>query len=167
MRRAAIAAARAELPVYCDASHDLGSREADLPVTKRPSNDTPHARPGHAPDTVFLHGLEVDCVIGIWDWERQFKQTLEIDVDLATDTRQAARSDSIADTIDYKAVTKRILQLAETGGFLLVEALAEAIAQAVLTEFDVPWTRIRINKKCAVRQVREVGVLIERARPVG
>ncbi|HMM76187.1 MAG TPA: dihydroneopterin aldolase [Gammaproteobacteria bacterium] len=117
-------------------------------------------------DTVFLHGLEVDCVIGIWDWERQFAQTLEIDVDLGTDIRKAAQSDSIDDTVDYKAVTKRIMQLAETGGFLLVEALAEAIAQAVLTEFDVHWTRIRINKKSAVRQVREVGVLIERARRV-
>ncbi len=113
---------------------------------------------------MFLHGLEVDCVIGIWDWERQFKQTLEIDVDLATDLRTAAQSDAIADTIDYKAVTKRLIQLAETGGFQLVERLAEALAQAILTEFDVAWTRIRINKKSAVRQVREVGVLIERAR---
>jgi len=135
-------------------------------VTKKGSDIVPHARPAHAMDTVFLHGLEVDCVIGIWDWERQFAQTLEIDVDLGTDIRKAAQSDSIDDTVDYKAVTKRIMQLAETGGFLLVEALAEAIAQAVLTEFDVHWTRIRINKKSAVRQVREVGVLIERARRV-
>ena len=116
-------------------------------------------------DTVFLHGLKVDCVIGIWDWERQFRQTLEIDVDLGTDISKAGKSDSIDDTIDYKAVTKRIMKLAETGGFLLVEALAEAIAHAVLTEFDVRWTRVRINKKSAVRQVREVGVLIERPRP--
>lgn len=134
-------------------------------MTKTPQPLAPHARPADAPDTVFLHGLEVDCVIGIWDWERQFAQTLEIDVELATDIRKAAHSDAIDDTLDYKAVTKRIMQLAETGGFLLVERLAEAIAQAVLTEFDVPWTRVRINKKSAVRQVREVGVLIERARP--
>lgn len=135
-------------------------------MTKKDSDIVAHARPAHAMDTVFLHGLEVDCVIGIWDWERQFAQTLEIDVDLGTDIRKAAQSDSIDDTVDYKAVTKRIMQLAETGGFLLVEALAEAIAQAVLTEFDVHWTRVRINKKSAVRQVREVGVLIERARRV-
>ena len=135
-------------------------------MTKNHSDIAPHARPAHAMDTVFLHGLEVDCVIGIWDWERQFAQTLEIDVDLATDIRKAAQSDSIEDTVDYKAVTKRIVQHAETGGFLLVEALAEAIAQAVLTEFEVHWTRIRINKKSAVRQVREVGVLIEGARSV-
>ncbi len=115
-------------------------------------------------DIVFLHGLKVDAVIGIWDWERQFKQTLEIDVDLGTDISKAGRSDSIDDTVDYKAVTKRIMKLAETGGFLLVEALAEAIATAILSEFDVFWIRIRINKKSAVRQVRDVGVMIERAR---
>lgn len=133
-------------------------------MTKTASPNVTHARPAHAPDTVFLHGLEVDCVIGIWDWERQFKQTLAIDVDLATDIRNAAQSEAIEDTIDYKAVTKRIMQIAETGGFQLVETLAETIAQAVLSEFDVPWTRVRINKKSAVRQVREVGVQIERAR---
>lgn len=134
-------------------------------MTKENSTPAARARPAHAPDTVFLHGLEVDCVIGIWDWERQFKQTLAIDVDLATDIRRAARSDSIADTVDYRAVTKRIARLAETGGFQLVETLAEAIAGAVLSEFDVPWIRVRINKKSAVRGVREVGVSIERARP--
>jgi dihydroneopterin aldolase len=117
-----------------------------------------------AMDIVFLHGLKVDAVIGIWDWERQFKQTLEIDVDLGTDISKAGRSDSIDDTVDYKSVTKRIMKLAETGGFLLVEALAEAIAAAILAEFDVFWIRVRINKKSAVRQVRDVGVMIERAR---
>jgi len=117
-----------------------------------------------AMDIVFLHGLKVDAVIGIWDWERQFKQTLEIDVDLGTDISKAGRSDSIDDTVDYKAVTKRIMNLAETGGFLLVEALVEAIAAAILAEFDVFWIRVRINKKSAVRQVRDVGVMIERAR---
>jgi len=133
-------------------------------VTKTTAQGTPGVRPAHAMDTVFLHGLKVDCVIGIWDWERQFKQTLEIDVDLGTDISKAGRSDSIDDTVDYKSVTKRIMHLAETGGYLLVEALAEAIAHAVLTEFDVHWTRVRINKKSAVRQVRDVGVLIERTR---
>ena len=117
-----------------------------------------------AMDIVFLHGLKVDAVIGIWDWERQFKQTLEIDVDLGTDISKAGRSDSIDDTVDYKAVTKRIMNLAETGGFLLVEALVEAIAAAILAEFDVFWIRVRINKKSAVRQVRDVGVMIERSR---
>ncbi|MBU6190655.1 MAG: dihydroneopterin aldolase [Betaproteobacteria bacterium] len=116
-------------------------------------------------DIVFLHGLRVDAVIGIWDWERQFKQTLEIDLDLGTDIRPAARSDSIDDTVDYKAVTKRVMRLAEEGGFLLVERLAQTIADTLFAEFGILWVKIRINKKSAVRQVRDVGVQIERTRP--
>lgn len=116
-------------------------------------------------DIVFLHGLRVDAVIGIWDWERQFKQTLEIDLDLGTDVRPAARSDSIDDTVDYKAVTKRVMRLAEEGGFLLVERLAQTIADTLFAEFGILWVKIRINKKSAVRQVRDVGVQIERTRP--
>ena len=118
-----------------------------------------------AMDIVFLHGLRVDAVIGIWDWERQFRQTLEIDLDLGTDIRAAARRDSIDDTLDYKAVTKRVMRLAEDGGFLLVERLAETIADTLFAEFGVLWVKIRINKKSAVRQVRDVGVQIERTRP--
>ena len=116
-------------------------------------------------DTIFLSGLTAECIIGIWDWERQFRQTLEIDLDLGTDIRQAARSDSIDDTLDYKAVTKRVMRLAEEGGFLLVERLAETIADTLFAEFGVLWVKIRINKKSAVRQVRDVGVQIERSRP--
>ena len=118
-----------------------------------------------AMDIVFLHGLRVDAVIGIWDWERQFEQTLEIDLDLGTDIRPAARSDSIDDTIDYKSVTKRVIQLTQTSGFLLVERLAETIADTLFAEFGVLWVKIRIYKKSAVRQVRDVGIQIERTRP--
>jgi 7,8-dihydroneopterin aldolase/epimerase/oxygenase len=131
----------------------------DMPATQTSSTG--------AMDIVFLHDLKVDAVIGLWDWERQFKQTLHIDVDLGTDISAAGRSDSIDDTVDYKSVTKRIMQIAETGGFLLVEALAEAIASAILTEFNVKWLRLRINKKSAVRQARDVGVMIERMRVAG
>ncbi len=116
-------------------------------------------------DIVFLHGLRVDTVIGIWDWERQFKQTLVIDLDLGTDITPAARSDAIHDTLDYKSVSKRVAYLVENGGFLLVEALAENITSTLFAEFAVSWIRLRINKKSALRQVRDVGILIERTRP--
>lgn len=115
-------------------------------------------------DLVFLHGLRVDTVIGIWDWERRIKQTLVLDVDLGTDIAKAGASDSISDAVDYKAVTQRIQKLAQESSFLLVEALAEAIASALLSEFEVRWVRVKINKKAAVRQVRDVGVVIERGQ---
>ncbi len=114
-------------------------------------------------DIVFLHGLEIDTVIGIWDWERRIKQPLIVDLDLAADVARAARSDSIDDTVDYKAVTQRILRIAGDHEFLLVETLAEHIAATILEEFDVPWLRLKINKRGAVRQARDVGVIIERA----
>ncbi len=115
-------------------------------------------------DVVFLHGLKIETVIGIWDWERRLKQTLILDIDMGADLSVPGRSDSITDTIDYKAVTKRIFKLADDSAFLLVEALAETLAQILLTEFQLPWVRVKINKQGAVRQVRDVGVLIERRR---
>ena len=115
-------------------------------------------------DIVFIHGLKVDAVIGLWDWERQFKQTLVIDLDLGTDIRAAAASESITDTIDYKSVSKRVAQLAEEGAFQLVETLAQRIAELLLGEFDRPWVRVKVNKRSAVRTARDVGVIIERSR---
>lgn len=115
-------------------------------------------------DVVFLHGIRIETVIGIWDWERRIKQTLILDIDMGADLSRAGHSDAIEDTIDYKAVTKRILKLADERAFLLVEALAETLAQILLAEFGIKWVRIKINKKGAVRQVRDVGVIIERGR---
>ena len=113
-------------------------------------------------DIVYLRDLKVDCVIGIYDWERRIRQTLYIDIDMATDIRKAAASDDIKDTLDYKAVSKRIQQFVGESGFQLVETLAEKIADIILKEFPVPWVRVRINKKGAVRNAGAVGVVIER-----
>ena len=113
-------------------------------------------------DTIFLHALKVDAVIGIWDWERKIRQTVVIDLDMAADIRKAAASDDVADTLNYKAVAKRVIDLAETSGFQLVETLAEGVADIVRNEFDVPWVRVKINKPGAIRGSRDVGVIIER-----
>lgn len=117
-------------------------------------------------DIVFLHDLKVECVIGIFDWERRIKQTLHVDLDMAADVRRAAASDAIQDTLDYKAVAKRVMEFASNSRFQLVETLAEKIAGIVLTEFQVPWVRVRINKQGAVRNADGAGVVIERgAKP--
>lgn len=113
-------------------------------------------------DIVYLRDLKVDCVIGVYDWERRVRQALYIDIDMATDIRKAAASDGIQDTLDYKAVSKRIQQYVGDSSFQLVETLAEKIAGMVLQEFPVPWVRVRINKKGAVRNADAVGVVIER-----
>ena len=114
-------------------------------------------------DIIFLTGLTTDCIIGIWDWERKIKQKVVIDLEMSTDIRKAAASDHIDDTLDYKKVSKRLLQFIGDSEFQLVETLAERIAELVITEFSVPWVRVRLNKQGAIRGSRDVGILIERS----
>jgi dihydroneopterin aldolase len=113
-------------------------------------------------DIVFIKELEIETVIGIYDWERKIRQTISIDLDMATDIRKAAASDHIDDTLDYKAVAKRLIAFVEESRFELVEALAENICEIVMQEFGVPWVRLTLNKPGAVSGSRSVGVIIER-----
>ncbi|MEM9057458.1 MAG: 2-amino-4-hydroxy-6-hydroxymethyldihydropteridine diphosphokinase [Pseudomonadota bacterium] len=113
-------------------------------------------------DKIFLTDLTVEAVIGIYEWERKIKQTLHIDLEMAADIRRAAASDSIEATVNYKAIAKRLLAYTADSEFQLVETLAETLAGIVTEEFGVPWVRLRVNKKGAVRHARDVGVVIER-----
>lgn len=117
-------------------------------------------------DIIFLRGLQIETVIGIYDWERKIRQTVVLDLEMAADIRKAAATDAIEDALDYKAVSKRLITFVEESSFLLVETLAEKIAAILLDEFDIPWVRLSLNKKGAIRGASDVGVLIERgARP--
>jgi 7,8-dihydroneopterin aldolase/epimerase/oxygenase len=113
-------------------------------------------------DIVFLNDLRVQTVIGIFEWERRIQQTVAFDLEMAHDLRAAARSDSIEDCLDYKAVAKRVIGLVEASEFHLVEALADAVARTLIAEFQLPWIRVTLNKPGAVRGSRDVGVRIER-----
>ena len=113
-------------------------------------------------DIIFIRELRVDTVIGIYDWERKIKQTVCIDLEMGTDIRPAAATDDIGQTLNYKAVAKRLIRFVEDSEFLLVETLAERIADIVRDEFDVPWLRLTLSKPGAVRGSRAVGVTIER-----
>jgi 7,8-dihydroneopterin aldolase/epimerase/oxygenase len=113
-------------------------------------------------DKIFLSALTVECIVGIWEWERRVKQTVIIDLEMATDIRRAAASDRIEDTIDYKRVAKRLLAYVGESQFNLVETLAEHIARVVVTEFGVSWVKVRLNKQGAIRGARDVGIEIER-----
>ena len=113
-------------------------------------------------DIIYLNDLRIDTVIGIFDWERRVKQTISLNIEMATDIRKAAASDTIEDTLDYKSVAKRIITFVEESEYQLVETLAERICEIILTEFNVPRVKLRLNKQGAVRGARDVGVLIER-----
>lgn len=116
------------------------------------------------PDIIFLGGLTTECIIGIWDWERRVKQKVVLDLEMAADIRKAAASDSIEDTLDYKKVSKRLLQFVSDSQYQLVETLTDRVAELIVTEFDVPWVRVRLNKQGAIRGSRDVGILVERRR---
>lgn len=113
-------------------------------------------------DIIYLHALKIDCVLGIWDWERRTTQTVTFDLDMAADVRQAAASDRIEDTVNYKAVAKRLTAFVGASEFQLVETLAEKTAELILSEFPIRWVRVRVNKKGAIRGAADVGVIVER-----
>jgi dihydroneopterin aldolase len=113
-------------------------------------------------DIIYLKALKIDTVIGIFDWERQIKQTVVLDLEMATDIRKAASTDQIEDTLNYKAVSKRLIDFVQNSEFQLVETLAERITEIVLTEFSVPWVRLKLDKSGAIRGAQGVGVIIER-----
>jgi len=117
-------------------------------------------------DIIYLHDLKIDTLIGIYEWERRIKQTVSLDLEMATDIRRAAASDSIDDTLNYKAVAKRLIQFVGDSQFQLVETLTEQVADIILQEFDVSWVRVRLNKKGAVRYAGDVGIIIERGNRV-
>jgi dihydroneopterin aldolase len=113
-------------------------------------------------DVVYLKDLRIETVIGIYDWERQIKQTVVLDIEMASDIAAAAATDSIEDALNYKSIAKRLIDFVGNSEFQLVETLAERIAQIIITEFHVPWLRLQVNKQGALRGARDVGVIIER-----
>jgi dihydroneopterin aldolase len=115
-------------------------------------------------DKVFIESLEIEALIGIYDWERRIRQPLSFDLEMAFDNRVPAASDDIRDTLDYKAVSKRLVAFVSESGFGLVETLAERCAAMVLAEFKVDWLRLKLGKPGAVRGAKSVGVIIERTR---
>jgi dihydroneopterin aldolase len=115
-------------------------------------------------DKVFIEALEIECVIGIYDWERSIRQPLSFDIEMEFDNRKPAATDDIADTLDYKAVSKRLIQFVSESSYGLVETLAENCARIIVEEFGVQRVRLKLSKLGAVRGARAVGVIVERSR---
>ncbi|WP_130617342.1 dihydroneopterin aldolase [Dyella amyloliquefaciens] len=113
-------------------------------------------------DIVFIEDLRIDAVIGIYDWERRVRQTLSFDIEMAFDNTVPAASDDIAHTLNYKDVSKRLIDYVGASSFGLVETLAERCASIIREEFGVAWVRLKLSKPGAVRGAKAVGVRIER-----
>lgn len=118
-------------------------------------------------DIIFITDIRAEALIGIYDWEREIRQLVILDLELGGDCARAAKTDAVEDTLDYKAISKRVASFVESSTFQLVETLADRTAAMIMEEFGVPWLRLRLNKKGALRDAGDVGVLIERGQRSG
>ncbi len=115
-------------------------------------------------DRILISDLLVRCIIGVRDEERREKQDVVINLSLFADLTKPGKSDRIEDAVDYSAVKKRVLRMAENSQFFLVEALAEAIAEICLEQPAISRVQVRVEKPSALRFARSVGVEITRER---
>ncbi|MFT6420995.1 MAG: dihydroneopterin aldolase [Porticoccus sp.] len=113
-------------------------------------------------DIVYIRNLCIATIIGVYDWERQVRQIVSLDLEMGADISRAADTDDIQYALDYKAVADRLTAFIGGSEFLLLETMAEQVATIVRTEFSVPWLRLRIGKPDAIAEADDVGVLIER-----
>ena len=117
-------------------------------------------------DIVYISDLKIETVIGIFDWEREVKQVVSLDIEMATDIRKAAETDDIQFAINYKAIAKRVIKFIQESEFFLVERMAEEVAKLILAEFSVTWLRLRVSKPGALRGSKDVGIIIERGEKI-
>ena len=115
-------------------------------------------------DTIFISELKIETLIGIYEWEKKVPQTIQLDLEVGLPGRHAAHSGKIADTIDYSKVVGRIEQLFKTQHFLLLEKAGERIAEVIMQEFKAPWVKHSIAKLGALKNVKRLGVTIERGK---
>ena len=113
-------------------------------------------------DIIYLHDFKAKTLIGIYPWERKVKQTVRLDLEIALPTNRACQTDRIEDALDYALIVDRINRLLKEQHFSLLEALAEHIAQIILTEFKAPWVKVSVAKLGIIRGVKKLGVRIER-----
>ena len=114
-------------------------------------------------DIVYIRDLEIRTIIGIYDWEREQKQLVSLELEMGCDIKSCAATDSIENALNYKAVAKRLIEFVEQSEFFLVETLAERVSEIVLKEFGVSWLKLRVGKPGAVTGSKDVGVIIERS----
>ncbi|MCL6555866.1 MAG: dihydroneopterin aldolase [Burkholderiales bacterium] len=117
-------------------------------------------------DIIFLRDWRIELSIGIYPWERRMPQTIELELDIGLPGSRAGQTDRIEDTLDYGAIVGRIEESLKGRRFDLLEALAEHIAHIVRHEFGAPWVRVTVTKLCMLRNIRRVGLTIERGERI-
>lgn len=115
-------------------------------------------------DIIFINDFRLEILVGIYEWERRVPQTVQFDLEIGIPAKEGPRTDKIGETIDYSRVVARIEETLREHHFLLLERLSEHVAQLILTEFGAPWVKVSVNKIAALRNVKRLGVTIERGK---
>jgi len=115
-------------------------------------------------DKVFIQGLSIQTTIGFFEWEKQIKQTLVFDIEMAWDIKPAAANDELAKTLDYADVSVEIDKFANANPVDLIETLAERLANHLMARYQIPWLKLTVGKPGAVHNAQTVGVVIERGQ---
>lgn len=113
-------------------------------------------------DKICIDGIKFETIIGIHPAERQHCQALLLDIEIGIDAVKAASRDSLHDTVDYDALSKRVLTFVNQAHYQLIETLAEKIADMLLYEFKLPYLKLRLTKPEALKKADSVSVVIER-----
>ena len=113
-------------------------------------------------DRIFIEELSVFAQIGVYDWEQQIKQKLVLDIEMAWDSQQAAKTDDVEFCLNYAEVSEFIVDYVQSKPFLLIERVANEVAAELQQRFGIPWLRLKLSKPKAVAQARNVGIIIER-----
>ncbi len=117
-------------------------------------------------DRIFIQGLTTMAQIGVYDWEQQIQQKIVFDLELAWDSRQAAKTDDVQYCLNYAEVSEAVIHFAQSRPFLLIERLANEVANMLMQDFHIPWLRLKLHKPNAVPEAESVGILIERGHLV-
>lgn len=115
-------------------------------------------------DVLFIRGLRLDTEIGVYEWEKNVKQPISLDIEMNTNVSKPASSDDLCDALDYQVVTERVTEFIRARHFHLVETVAESVAELLQKEFGVTWSKIRVSKLSAIKTADSVGVVIERGQ---
>ena len=114
-------------------------------------------------DTIFISELRLEIRVGVYDWEKQVPQKIQLDLEVGLPARKPG-SDNLGDTLDYAAIVARLETSLAENRFVLLESLAEHVAQLIMREFKSPWVRVSVAKLAPLKNVKRLGVTIERGK---
>ncbi len=117
-------------------------------------------------DRIFIKGLEIETIIGIYDWERTTRQRVVLDLEMSADIARAAQTEDVESTLNYKTLSDTLINFIENSEFQLVETMAESICEIIRKDFGVQWVKLKLHKPDALAGDTDVGVIIERGSRV-